>query len=62
MIFHPMLVLQRKKFSKREHNKKLLQFLMGLSDDYNSIRGNILMMCPLPSISQVYSMLTQEEK
>ena len=35
---------------------------MGLSDDYNSIRGNILMMSPLPSISQVYSMLIQEEK
>ena len=35
---------------------------MGLNDDYNSIRGNILMMIPLPSISQVYSMLIQEEK
>ena len=35
---------------------------MGLNDDYNSIRGNILMMNPLPSISQVYFMLSQEEK
>ena len=35
---------------------------MGLNDDYNAIKGNILMMCPLPSISQVYSMLIQEEK
>jgi len=50
------------KILKREQNKKLLQFLMGLSLDYNTIRGNILMMCPLPSISQVYSMLIQEEK
>jgi len=50
------------KIFKREQNKKLLQFLMGLNDDYNSIRGNILMMSPLPSISQVYSMLIQEEK
>ena len=35
---------------------------MGLNDDYNSVRGNILMMNPLPSIGQVYSMLIQEEK
>ena len=35
---------------------------MGLNDDYNSIRGNILMMSHLASISQVYSMLIQEEK
>jgi len=47
---------------KREQNQKLLQFLMGLNDDYNAIRDNILMMTPLPSISQVYSMLIQEEK
>ena len=35
---------------------------MGLNDDYNSIRGNILMMSHLPSIGQVYFMLIQEEK
>lgn len=50
------------KMLKKEQNQKLLQFLMGLNDDYNSVRGNILMMSPLPSISQVYSMLIQEEK
>jgi len=50
------------KMLKREQNQKLLQFLMGLNDDYNSVRGNILMMSPLPTISQVYSMLIQEEK
>ena len=50
------------KMVKREQNQKLLQFLMGLNDDYNAIRGNILMMSPLPSISQVYSMLIQERK
>ena len=50
------------KVRKREQNQKLLQFLMGLNDDYNTIRGSILMMCPLPSISQVYSTLIQEGK
>ena len=46
-----------KKMLKRKQNQKLLQFLMRLNDDYRSIRGNILMMCPLPSIRQVCSML-----
>jgi len=35
---------------------------MVLNDDYHAIKGNILMMTPLPSISQVYSMLIQGEK
>jgi len=35
---------------------------MGLNDNYNVVRENILMMNPLPSISQIYSMLIQEEK
>ena len=35
---------------------------MGLNDDYKAVRGNILMMNPLPTIGQVHSMLIQEEK
>jgi len=50
------------KLHKREQDQKLLQFLMGLNDDYKAVRGNILMMNPLPTIGQVYSMLIQEEK
>jgi len=50
------------KLLKREEKQKLVQFLMGLNDSYNAIRGNILMMNPLPTISQIYSMLIQEEK
>jgi len=46
----------------KNRNKKLLQFLMGLNDDYNAIRESILMMCPFPFISQVYFLLIQEEK
>jgi len=35
---------------------------MGLNDDYNSVRGTILIMFQLLSISQVYSMLILEGK
>ncbi|KAJ0030710.1 hypothetical protein Pint_14624 [Pistacia integerrima] len=42
-------------------NQKLLQFLMGLNETYIQARGQILMMTPLPSINQAYSMLITEE-
>ena len=47
---------------KFNDDQRLIQFLMGLNSDYNHIRGNILMMTPLPSISQAYALLSQEEK
>ncbi|XP_074373832.1 uncharacterized protein LOC141714199 [Apium graveolens] len=44
-----------------DQNVQLIQFLMGLSDSFTAIRGQILMMKPLPSLSQSYAMLLQEE-
>ena len=35
---------------------------MGLNDTYKVLRGQILMMKPLPNISTVYSMIVQEER
>lgn len=43
------------------HNIKLNQFLMGLSEQYNSTRGQILVMKPMPYLNQAYDMLLQEE-
>lgn len=40
---------------------KLSQFFMGLSDQYTSVRGQLLMMQPIPTISQAFSLLLQEE-
>nr|TKS09871.1 hypothetical protein D5086_0000089720 [Populus alba] len=40
----------------------MMQFLMGLNDSYSAIRGQILLMNPLPSIRQAYSSISQEEK
>lgn len=34
---------------------------MGLNDSYSAVRSQILLMQPLPSINQAYSMLVQEE-
>ncbi|KAJ0092230.1 hypothetical protein Patl1_25721 [Pistacia atlantica] len=38
-----------------------MQFLMGLNETYAQARGQILMMNPLPSVNQAYSMLVTEE-
>ncbi|WOG83187.1 hypothetical protein DCAR_0102361 [Daucus carota subsp. sativus] len=46
----------------REQRKRLLLFLMGLHDSYSAARGQILMMNPLPTLPQAYSLIKQEEK
>ncbi|RVW44988.1 Retrovirus-related Pol polyprotein from transposon RE2 [Vitis vinifera] len=49
--------------SKAQQDKKrLMQFLMGLNESYSAIRGQILLMNPLPSVRQAYSSVWQEEK
>lgn len=35
---------------------------MGLNESYNAIRSQILLMEPLPTVSQIYSLLLQEER
>ncbi|XP_060214352.1 uncharacterized protein LOC132641390 [Lycium barbarum] len=40
---------------------KVYQFLMGLNDTYAQARSHILMMTPLPSVNQVYSMMMSDE-
>ncbi|XP_049364569.1 uncharacterized protein LOC125829386 [Solanum verrucosum] len=47
---------------KAEQDRRLIQFLMGLNEMYTVIRGNILMMSTLPSMAQVFAILSQEEK
>ncbi|KAH0734514.1 hypothetical protein KY285_010221 [Solanum tuberosum] len=52
----------RGKNIKGKQDERLVQFLMGLNDSYCSARGNILIISPLPSISNAYTLLIQEEK
>ncbi|VFQ99540.1 unnamed protein product [Cuscuta campestris] len=47
---------------KYEQDQRLVQFIMGLNSDYNAIRGNILLMRPLPTVSQAYGLLIHEER
>jgi len=43
-------------------SQQLMQFLIGLNDVYKTVRGNLIMMRPLPSLSQAYNVILQEEK
>lgn len=38
----------------RDSNSKLIQFLMKLNDEYESVRSQILAMDPLPTVNKAY--------
>ncbi|XP_076943782.1 uncharacterized protein LOC143614151 [Bidens hawaiensis] len=48
-------------FVKREEDQRLIQFLVGFNPSYDTIRSNILIMQPLPSINRAYGILIQDE-
>lgn len=50
-----------KKYLEHEQEQRLLQFLMGLNDSYMNVRSQILMMNPLPTVGQTFSLLSHEE-
>ncbi|GJR36640.1 NSP-interacting kinase 1-like protein [Tanacetum coccineum] len=50
------------KFILRDSNSKLIQFLMKLNDEYESVRSQILDMNPLPTVNKVYYINQQIEK
>lgn len=44
-----------------DQQQKLLQFLLGLNDSYMSVRSQMIMMDPLPTVGQAFSIISQEE-
>ncbi|GJT04378.1 cysteine-rich receptor-like protein kinase 8 [Tanacetum coccineum] len=47
---------------ERDQRKRLIQFLMGLDECYANVRGQIILMNPMPSVAKAYSMIRQEHK
>ena len=39
-----------------------MSFLMGLNDTYSAVRGQILLIDPIPPLSKVFSLLLQDER
>ena len=50
------------KISNLHHREAIMQLLMGLNDSFSYIRGQILLMDPIPSIDKVHSLLVQDER
>ncbi|XP_059310544.1 uncharacterized protein LOC132061878 [Lycium ferocissimum] len=50
-----------KGFDAHVHGQKLFQFLMGLNDFCQQARSQILLLNPLPSLNQAYSMIVGNE-
>ncbi|KAL0367919.1 UNVERIFIED_CONTAM: Retrovirus-related Pol polyprotein from transposon RE1 [Sesamum calycinum] len=48
--------------SEEIEENQLMQFLMGLSEPYDSIRSQILVLDPLPSVNKAYSMIFRVER
>jgi hypothetical protein len=44
------------------HQEYIYHFLMGLNDSFSNIRGQILLLEPLPPINKVFSLVLQEER
>ncbi|XP_019256316.1 PREDICTED: uncharacterized protein LOC109234705 [Nicotiana attenuata] len=51
----------KKKMQQFKEDERLIQFLMGLNETYGLAWSNILMVKPLPSVNQAYSLLMQDE-
>lgn len=45
-----------------QQNQKTMKFLMGLNNAYAAVRGQILLMDPLPAVNKAYSLIIQDEK
>lgn len=50
-----------KEFRLNLQKLKLFQFLMGLNDSYAQARSQILLMSPIQSVNQAYSMVISDE-
>jgi len=51
-----------KKILANEQRQKLIHFLMHLNDEYESIKGKILLLDPLPNVNKNYSMIQRVKK
>lgn len=49
------------KFLQKQQEQRLLQFLLKLNDKFSAVRGHIMLMVPLPTVSQAYRLIAQEE-
>ncbi|KAB5524389.1 hypothetical protein DKX38_022138 [Salix brachista] len=65
IVYNPMPLYtcgQSKMLNERYKRDYVIQFLMGLNDQYTNARDQIMLMEPLPSINKVFSLIQQQEQ
>ncbi|XP_031378383.1 uncharacterized protein LOC116193772 [Punica granatum] len=50
------------RYTAQREKEKIYQFLMGLDEQFRGVRSDILRAEPLPSMSRIYQMVSEEEK
>jgi hypothetical protein len=51
-----------KTLNEYHHQEYVLQFVMGLNESFSHVKGQILLMDPLPPIDKVFSLVVQHER
>jgi hypothetical protein len=51
-----------KAIQEHNHQEYVMQFLVGLNDSFAQVRGQILLLDPLPAINKIFSLVLQEER
>ncbi|KAJ0018876.1 hypothetical protein Pint_10931 [Pistacia integerrima] len=51
-----------KNLNNHHQTEYIMSFLMGLDDSFSQVRGQLLLMDPMPPISRVFSVIVQEEQ
>jgi hypothetical protein len=51
-----------KTLTEYHHQEYVLQFLIGLNESFSHVKGQILLMDPLPPINKVFSLIVQHER
>ncbi|KAB5534975.1 hypothetical protein DKX38_018061 [Salix brachista] len=65
IVYNPMPLCtcgQSKMLNERYQRDYVIQFLMGLNDQYTNARDQIMLIEPLPSINKVFSLIQQQEQ
>lgn len=46
---------------KKEERKQLMRFILNLHESYANVKGQILLMKPLPTVNEAYNMVRQDQ-
>ncbi|GJT97529.1 hypothetical protein Tco_1093047 [Tanacetum coccineum] len=47
---------------ERDQRKRIIQFLIGLDERSENVKGQILLMNPMPTVAKAHSLIRQEDK